>query len=206
MRMKLILGLLLLAWPLSAQRGAAEGDCRDVVAEALAEGYEDERLEACADAVVPELADAIRAAAAETDTAKLILLHRLGVFIRDPAIYESGLALGGNADAQPAARVLGLWVALTQVEGGTWFDRAFQQPVSETCEEATFSQWDGRELLDNGRAEDAEGRLYALAGSLAGNDAESLMVRRFARCVMLMLPDPDPPSGKIPPWPDEPPR
>ncbi len=102
--------------------------------------------------------------------------------------------------------MLGLWVALTQVEGGIWFQRAFQQPVSETCQEATFSHEKGGELLDNGRSADAEERLRDLAHSISSGEAEPLMVRRFARCVVLVLPDPDPPSDQIPPWPDDPRR
>jgi hypothetical protein len=201
-----IAGLLLLAWPLSAQPAAAVGDCEGVLAATLASGSEHPRLEACAGEVIPELETAIHGAALETDAAKLTLLHRLSMFIRDPTLYESGLALGRSPAAEPAARVLGLSVALAQANPGVAFqstgaDRPFQEPLSEICAETTFYDPDGFFWVDRGVADEAEARLRAVADAFAENSAESLMVRRFARCVVLVLPDTAPPSYEVPDWP-----
>ena len=54
--------------------------------------------------------------------------------------------------------------------------------------------------------DEGEERLRTLAESAVANPSEPLMVRRFARCVVLVLPDPDPPSYEIPEWPDDTPR
>jgi hypothetical protein len=204
MRMIWIAAMLLLARPLWAQGGAAEVDCDAVLAATLASGSEAVGLEACAPRLVAALADAIRNAGAERDVEKLLLLNRVAAGIRDPAVFDAALALGASAAAEPAARVLGLWVALQLAEPGTWFDGAFERPVSERCEEAGFVVGEhGGSPVDNGLMADAEGRLRDLAQSIVINEAEPLTARRFARCVVLLLPDADPPSYEVPDWPQD---
>jgi hypothetical protein len=202
LKMLLVLPLLL-TFPAAAQTQ----DCTDALANTLSSGSEHPLLPACATEVSAELANVIRNSASEERTSQLTLLHGLTLFIRDPALFDSGTELAGNTAAEPAARVLGLSVALTQVDPALGFqstgaDRPFQGALSETCEEATFTGSDVEYWADKGPAANGESRLRTLAEAIAVNESEPLMVRRFARCVVLVLPDANPPSYEIPEWDD----
>lgn len=204
--MRLLLISLLVALPLSAQPNHA--NCRGVLRATLSSGNEHPHLQACAKEIVPDLAASIRASSAERDVATLVVLHRLSFLIRDPALFAAGMDLATSGAANPAARVLGLSVALTQVDPSLSFqsagaERPFEAPLSDNCAEASFLllEPDGY-WLDNGIPEAAPYALATLAQSLGESDPAPLMVRRFARCVALVLPSSAEPSYAVPDWVD----
>lgn len=204
----ILLVLLLVAAPVSAQPGQ-RANCHGVLQSTLASGNEHPHLASCAAQVIPELAAAVRGASAERDAGILAVLHRLAFVIRDPALFEAGLLLAQAEDAEPAARVLGFSVALTQADPvltfqGTGAERPFQGPLSENCAEASFLMEAADYWVDNGPpGPTASTRLRTTANAVAHGDAEPLMVRRFARCVALVLPTEDEPSTAIPDWVDD---
>lgn len=204
--LRLLLPLLLVAAPLFAQP-ANRANCHGVVQATLASGNEHPHLQPCAPHIVPELAAVIRGASTRRDVRTLALLHRLSFFIRDPALFDAGLQLAQSGGADPAARVLGFSVALTQLDPvlsfqGAGAERPFQAPLSENCAEASFLVFDAHYWADNGLSDAALPRLRSLAQSLSESTPSPLMVRRFARCVALILPDEDEPSKAIPDWTD----
>jgi hypothetical protein len=192
---------LLLALPAATQTQ----DCSDALTTTLSSEIEHPLLPACAAEVSTALANVVRNSTSEQSTSKLTLLHRLTLFIRDPALFEAGAELAANTAAEPVARVLGLEVAFTQMDPALGFEgtgaaRPFQGALSETCEEVIFTGFDIEYWADKGMAVDGEARLRTLAAGIAANASEPLMVRRFARCVVLLLPDADPPSYEVPEW------
>lgn len=201
MRTILLVTVALLLSPpgLAAQHGPSHPgtNCRGVLTSSLASGHEHKALSSCVALIIPELARAINSAGARADTASLMLLHRLAYHVRDPAIFTAGLDLAKQSGTAPAARVLGLYVALTQVHVDLSFttfgvSRPFRVPLSERCEEASFTtdNADGYSR-DNGLPAGAETMLYSVATGLATGENEPLMVRRFAHCVVLVLPGED---------------
>lgn len=203
----LLLLPLLLAFPAAAQTQA----CSDALTSTLASEEEHALLPACAAEVSTSLAEVIRNSTGEQSTSKLTLLHRLTLFIRDPALFDAGVGLAGNTAAEPVARVLGLWVALTQVDPSIWYQGPgdappFQGALSETCQEVLFSVSGIEYWADKGTAVDGEARLRTLADGIVANGSEPLIVRRFAHCVWLVLPDANPPSYEVPDWDMGPPR
>lgn len=198
MRTILLLGIVLLLVPsgIAAQRIEANpgANCSGVLTSTLASGREHRDLHSCAAQIIPELAHVIRNAGTNPDTARLILLHRLVYQVRDPSIFSAGLDLAKQRGTAPAARVLGLYVALTQFRANVSFttlgvSRPFSVPLSEYCREISFTN-DHPERFphDNGLPPGAETMLDAVTADLAASDAEPLMVRRFARCVRVVLP------------------
>lgn len=200
MRNIAIVGLALLLMPgiLPAQpgRAGASGNCHGVLTSTLASGHEHRDLQSCAAQISSELPRILVATGTQTDTLRLMLLHRMTLFVRDPAIFTAGLELAQNSAAAPAARVLGLHVAFNQIDPtigiySSGASRPFRMPLSEFCEELGFSADEPSYLQDNGLAGGAEGSLRSVARHLAGASSEPLMVRRFAGCILLVLPDPE---------------
>jgi hypothetical protein len=198
--------LLLVALPLSAQPD--HPNCRGVLQATLSSGNEHPHVQACAREIVPELAATIRASSTQPDLTTLTLLHRLSSVIRDPALFQAGIDLANSGAAIPAARVLGLSVALTQVDPrlsfqGAGAERPFEAPLSDNCAEASFLVLaPGGYWADNGTHGAAASVLLTLSQSLSEGEAAPLMVRRFARCLALILPASDDPSYAVPDWSD----
>jgi hypothetical protein len=207
MTMGLPLTLLLISLPLSAQPDRPK--CRGVLEATVSSGYEHPHLNACAREVVPELAAAIRASSTDRDVATLTLLHRLASVIRDPTLFDAALDLVSVESATPAARVLGLSIAATQMDPvlsfqGAGPERPFEAPLSENCAEVVYIfNEPGGYLVNNGTPPAAASELLRLAEPLSESESAPLMVRRFAWCVVLSVGNDNEPSDAIPDWPDE---
>jgi hypothetical protein len=194
--MKILLGLTLVLLPvgLSAQTNQP-AHCHGVVTSTLASGHEHRNLDACAAQVAAQLPAAIADARSVSDTARLMFLHRMTMRVRDPAIFSAGLDLAKHAGATAPARVLGLYIALGQLDPGTGFyssgvSRPFYRPLGEHCEEASFYAHSGEYAVDHGVPSGAEETLRLTATNLRDVGDQPFMVRRFANCVLLVLPDP----------------
>jgi hypothetical protein len=208
MMMRLLIPLLLLlSVPLSAQ--SDRPNCRGVLKATLSSGNEHPHLHACARELVPELAATIRESSSERDVATLVLLQRLGSVIRDPVLFDAALALANVESATPESRVLGFSIAVTQMDPVLSFQgagpaRPFEAPLSENCAEVVFIMSEpGGYWLDNGPPNAGASELLRLAEPLSTSESAPLMVRRFARCVVLIVAVDDEPSDAIPDWPDE---
>jgi hypothetical protein len=196
MKKRLFLAVALLLVP-HGLSGQGDANCHGVLTSSLASGHEHRALDTCVTQMIPEVARAIRNAGSDAETARLMLLHRLAYRLRDPAIFTAGLDLAKQSGTAPAARVLGLYIALTQVHPDIGFttrgvSRPFRVPLAEHCEETSFTT-DGTEGFspDNGLPTGAEAILQSVAAGLVTKDGEPLMVRRFAKCVLLVLPGDD---------------
>jgi hypothetical protein len=194
MKILLLLTLVLLPVGLSAQPNQV-ANCHGVVTSTLAGGHEHRDLHACAAQVAAQLPAAIAGARSVSDTAHLMFLHRMTMMVRDPAIFSAGLDLAKHSGATAPARVLGLYIALGQLDRGTGFyssgvSRPFHRPLSEHCEEASFSAPSGEYSVDYGVPSGGDETLRLTAASLSDAGDQPLMVRRFANCVLLVLPDP----------------
>ena len=108
--------LLLLSLLLTSPAKAQSANCDNVLNATLVNGMWEIGLEECATEFSPTLADLIEASSSEQSVSRLTLLDRLAYWIRDPVLFEAGMTLAGNTTAEPAARVLGFSVALTQVD------------------------------------------------------------------------------------------
>ena len=114
--------LLLLSLLLTSPADAQSANCDDVLTTTLANEMWEIGLEECATEVSPALADLIEASTSEQSGPRLTLLDRLAYWIRDPVLFEAGMTLAGNTTAEPAARVIGFSVALTQVDPSLGFE------------------------------------------------------------------------------------
>jgi hypothetical protein len=194
---KSLLGMLVfLVTPITLpaqQEPNAHASCRGVLTSTVASGHEHHDLPHCGAEVASELGRMLRSLRTERDLEKLRLLHRVSFFVRDPAVFSQAVALANNVTADPHVRVLGLYVALTQIDRGTDFTssgvrKPFREPLSEICEEAAFGAPDDTFWHDGGLPSDAVETLRSTAAGL-GLTTQPLMVRRFARCVLLVLPE-----------------
>jgi hypothetical protein len=198
MRRMILLLLLALGLPAHAQavQQDLKSDCHGVITSTLASGTRHPHFQRCVSEAVPYVSRAIRDAANQRDIERFRFLAEFAFFVRDPAIFEAGLELAEHEGADASAKVLGLLVALRQIDPGIAFrggqTRFFREPLHEPCaDEIVFPTLTQEfEWLDRGLAQNAAVRLRAVAASLSEAGGTPLLVRRFATCTLLLIPDP----------------
>lgn len=178
------------AAPVAGQNGRP-ANCHGMLTATLASGRPHGDLAACAQYVIPEYVEHLRAARTDPEPHRLADLATYASYVRDPAVLLAAWELAGDRSAPAPARNLGLVLALAQHQHGLApssvhsYYRLLTQPVGDVC--YLTAGTDSRYWVRNTLPPDELEQTVRRAEDILSEAAAPETTRRLAACIVRNL-------------------